>query len=172
MEENNNLPKITGYDILAHTERNIGRHYTLGVSEFGFYNDETNGRRIDAFFLDRHRKETMGIEIKVSRQDFLSDKKWREYLPYCSRFYFIAPVGIIKKEELPKDIGLIEVFWKQAMWKEDYSEEDMVQGVNYWLQDVIVKKCKKLHDLSPEVYVDILERLMTKMYYSKNLLRT
>ena len=50
-------------------------------------------------------------EIKTSRSDFLSDKKWeKKYLPLCDRFYFVCPDGMIKPEELPDEAGLIYVF--------------------------------------------------------------
>lgn len=48
-----------------------------------------------------------GYEIKVSRQDFLNDNKWIEYLPYCTEFYFVCPPGLISPDELPKDAGLM-----------------------------------------------------------------
>lgn len=48
-----------------------------------------------------------GYEIKVSRGDFLQDDKWHLYLQYCNKFYFVVPAGLIKKEELPDDVGLI-----------------------------------------------------------------
>jgi len=46
-------------------------------------------------------------EIKVSRQDFLRDDKWHAYLPYCTDFYFVAPLGIIDVGEVPADAGLL-----------------------------------------------------------------
>lgn len=50
-------------------------------------------------------------EIKTSRSDFLSDKKWkRKYLPLCDRFYFVCPDKIIKPEDLPAQAGLLYVF--------------------------------------------------------------
>ena len=48
-----------------------------------------------------------GYEIKVSRGDFLQDAKWHLYLQYCNEFYFVVPNGLIKKEELPDNVGLI-----------------------------------------------------------------
>lgn len=48
-----------------------------------------------------------GYEIKVSRNDFLNDDKWTSYLPYCHRFNFACPKGLIQPEELPKDVGLV-----------------------------------------------------------------
>lgn len=47
-----------------------------------------------------------GYEIKVSRQDFLNDNKWRKYLNYCNEFYFVCPKDIIMKGEVPDDVGL------------------------------------------------------------------
>lgn len=50
---------------------------------------------------------TIGYEIKVSRGDFLQDSKWHNYLDYCNEFYFAAPPGIIRTDELPPEAGLI-----------------------------------------------------------------
>lgn len=49
----------------------------------------------------------MGYEIKVSRNDFLGDDKWRGYLTYCNQFSFVCPKGLIELDELPEDIGLV-----------------------------------------------------------------
>lgn len=48
-----------------------------------------------------------GYEIKISRSDFLQDAKWHLYLQYCNEFYFVVSKGLIKKEELPDNVGLI-----------------------------------------------------------------
>lgn len=50
-----------------------------------------------------------GYEIKVSRSDFLNDNKWTKYLPFCNKFYFICPYGIISKEEVGDFAGLMYV---------------------------------------------------------------
>lgn len=49
-----------------------------------------------------------GYEIKVSRNDFVRDTKWRNYLECCNLFYFVAPPGIISVSELPPEAGLLE----------------------------------------------------------------
>lgn len=49
----------------------------------------------------------IGYEVKISRADFMQDQKWRYYLKFCNEFYFVCPTGLIKKEELPADTGLI-----------------------------------------------------------------
>jgi len=51
--------------------------------------------------------KTICYEIKVSRNDFLKDDKWRGYLDFCSEFYFVAPPGIIQPTELPPEAGLL-----------------------------------------------------------------
>lgn len=50
---------------------------------------------------------TIAFEIKVSRQDFLRDNKWPEYLKYCTEFYFVAPPRIIDPSEVPEQAGLM-----------------------------------------------------------------
>lgn len=49
----------------------------------------------------------IGYEIKVSRNDFLQDNKWHLYLQYCNEFFFVVPKGLVKKDELPENVGLI-----------------------------------------------------------------
>lgn len=46
-------------------------------------------------------------EIKVSRNDFKQDGKWHLYKQYCHEFCFACPKGLIRKEELPDDVGLV-----------------------------------------------------------------
>jgi hypothetical protein len=49
-------------------------------------------------------------EVKISRADFQSDirsGKWRGYLDHCHRFYFAVPSGMVTKEEIPPEAGLI-----------------------------------------------------------------
>lgn len=49
----------------------------------------------------------IGYEIKVSRGDFKQDNKWHLYLQYCNEFFFVVPKGLITKDELPENVGLI-----------------------------------------------------------------
>ncbi len=48
-----------------------------------------------------------GYEIKVSRQDFIHDNKWPQYLDACNCFYFVVPYGLIDIKEVPEQAGLI-----------------------------------------------------------------
>jgi hypothetical protein len=64
-----------------------------------------NGRRADLVALDRAGRITV-VEIKSCRADFLGDRKWRDYLGYCDRFYF-AVGSDFPCDLLPTDEGLI-----------------------------------------------------------------
>jgi hypothetical protein len=49
-------------------------------------------------------------EVKVSRNDFLRDDKWPQYLAYCNRFYFACPSGLIEEKDIDDPrVGLIWV---------------------------------------------------------------
>jgi hypothetical protein len=56
-----------------------------------------NGRRADVMALGP-RGEIVICEVKSGPQDYLADRKWGEYLPFCDAFYFaVAP-------EFPQDL--------------------------------------------------------------------
>ena len=61
-----------------------------------------NGRRADLAALD-HAGAILLVEVKSCRADFRSDRKWREYLDYCDRFYFAVasdfPLALLPPEE-------------------------------------------------------------------------
>lgn len=65
--------------------------------------------RMDVWVMNRswvNNKITV-YEVKVSRNDFLGDDKWRRYLPYCNELYFVCPYGLIDPSELDEGIGLM-----------------------------------------------------------------
>ena len=66
-------------------------------------------RKFDAWVMRKSWINHMifGYEVKISRSDFLQDKKWRDYLPYCHKFYFVTPWGLIDKQEIEEPAGLI-----------------------------------------------------------------
>ena len=52
------------------------------------------------------RGEIAIAEVKSGLQDFSTDRKWGEYLPYCDAFYFaVAPE--FPRQILPEEPGLI-----------------------------------------------------------------
>jgi hypothetical protein len=96
---------------------------------------------MDAWVMNRswaHPCYTV-YEIKVSRSDFLNDKKWRHYLPYCNEFFFVAPKGLIQIAELPPEAGLLELLGgadgrrlvrrKQPAWRDITFPESLVRYV-------------------------------------------
>ncbi|MGD0485213.1 MAG: MmcB family DNA repair protein [Gemmatimonadales bacterium] len=55
-----------------------------------------------------------GYEVKISRADFLSDirsEKWRNYLGWVERLFFAVPKGMVERDEVPKQCGLL---WRGA----------------------------------------------------------
>jgi hypothetical protein len=65
----------------------------------------TSGRRVDVMGMNDDG-EFVIVEVKISVEDFRGDRKWREYLPYCDRFYFAVPEGFPDRL-VPGDCGLI-----------------------------------------------------------------
>ena len=50
------------------------------------------GRRADIMGIDAAGRLTI-IEIKVSLADLRGDRKWRDYLGHCDRFFWAVPAG-------------------------------------------------------------------------------
>lgn len=64
-----------------------------------------SGRRVDVMALAPDGRFT-AVEVKSCRADFLSDRKWPDYLGFADRFYFaVAPDFPV--EILPPGEGLI-----------------------------------------------------------------
>lgn len=64
-----------------------------------------NGRRADVLALGP-KGEFAIVEVKSSPEDFRADAKWRDYQPFCDRFYFaVAPE--FPSHILPEGPGLI-----------------------------------------------------------------
>ncbi len=58
-------------------------------------------------------QEILGFEIKVSRQDWQKERetpaKAEAIARFCDRWWIVAPVGIVRKDELPAGWGLMEL---------------------------------------------------------------
>ncbi len=50
------------------------------------------GRRADIVGIDDRGRLTL-VEVKVSLADLRGDRKWRDYLDYCDRFFWAVPPG-------------------------------------------------------------------------------
>lgn len=65
--------------------------------------------KLDAWvLLKTWPARAIGYEIKVDRSDWLSDKKFEQYRQYCHALIVVAPKGVVRKEELPHGVGLLE----------------------------------------------------------------
>lgn len=91
------LLEIKHHDACFVTQCKTGSTYYSNFSQF------------DCWVLEKSwaHPRTIGYEIKVSRSDFLNDKKFTNYFDYCNELYFVAPDGIIGKDEVPENCGLM-----------------------------------------------------------------
>jgi len=102
--------KIRAADVLKLLEQRHADDVFVAECKNG-PSENTSHLRLDAWVMKRSwvKPCVRGYEIKVSRSDFLGDDKWRGYLPLCNEFYFVAPTGVIKPDELPREAGLLLV---------------------------------------------------------------
>ena len=91
--------------------RNNTRTHTVVITELATSSSETP----DAIGFSAQGYSTL-IECKTSRPDFHADKKkyFRRNMDYGMghKRYFMAPIGLLKPEELPENWGLIEIYAK------------------------------------------------------------
>lgn len=73
-------------------------------------------RYLDAWVMNPFPSTPMkriAIEIKVSRNDFNKEKRnWMKRdaaMRICNQFYFAAPEGMLREDEIPEECGLIEI---------------------------------------------------------------
>lgn len=88
-------------DIQRGTMRMLRQHGFASLSELTL----KSGRRADLMAINA-KGEIWIIEIKSSREDFRSDKKWPDYGDFCDRFYF-ASNHETAMEIFPLETGLI-----------------------------------------------------------------
>ena len=86
--------------------RGMARH----LAGLGFVSLEEfppiKGLRVDLLALGR-KSEIWIIECKSSRDDFMSDEKWQNYLPWCDQYFWAVPTDF-PVDILPEQTG---VFW-------------------------------------------------------------
>ncbi len=102
---------ITATDISNLLEQKYSVDKFLSISEckIGSTHFKRMCSRFDMWVMARswQNPRFIGLEIKVSRSDFLQDTKWPNYLPYCTELYFVSPPDIIDPAEVPEQAGLI-----------------------------------------------------------------
>ncbi|PHQ88779.1 MAG: hypothetical protein COB42_08220 [Sulfurimonas sp.] len=81
----------------------------IAVDEIGLplESDWTKKYYADVYEITTDKKVII-YEVKSSKQDYRSDKKWQNYLNYCDLFYFVAPLNVIEiiRAEVPSHVGL------------------------------------------------------------------
>lgn len=104
--------KFRGYACIP--EMQIGDlAYKLGLNDTGLVNSRGRKKgayrmRPDIWLVNRDGKIII-IEVKSSRSDFTSDKKWHIYRQFCDMMYFAIDGSYIDKDELPAGIGLMKL---------------------------------------------------------------
>lgn len=127
------------------TSRNSGPFFSI-------FETGIDGNIFDLIRVDPNRQYIRIFEFKSGRPDFLSDKKWQNYLPYCHTFTFVCPREAILKEDLPAGIGLMWIFkWK---WKSS------VFNKNWMLDSEWIKRPKKRN-----VDLETINRLAMMLVY-------
>lgn len=105
--------RVTSTDIklaLAEMHKNKSTYFITECKTCSTYFPDPQGLlKFDGLAITKSytSPNIIGYEIKVSRGDFKQDGKWHLYLQYCNEFYFVVPKGLVKKEELPDNVGLI-----------------------------------------------------------------
>lgn len=117
----------------------------------------------------------IGYEIKVSRGDFLQDNKWHLYLQYCNEFYFVVPKGLISKEEIPENVGLIyynpdnKTLKKVRKAKNRRDIEDPVGVYKYIIYSRLEQDRIPFYESKAEYAKDYLEDKKEKKYIGSTL---
>ena len=152
----NNIPDAS--EMASYVVENLLQGYGVVAREIGPYRDNI---RFDVLGIKRHTREIRIFEIKSCRSDFTSDNKWQKYLPYCTHFAFVAPKGVILPEELPEEIGLVEI-WNEE--KKSWRNETYLE-----LDHVYTRKCKRLRDKPDDKhYIELLEAIVMRLLTENN----
>ena len=113
-------------------------------------------RRFDLIHLCPSPRYVKIFEFKVSRRDFLADKKWMHYLEFCNAFAFVCPAGLIQKNEVPPGIGLLWV-WQ---WRHKHTE-------HWWYGSQWVKKVRN-REMDRDVLLHLSLSLLQRVLYRKD----
>jgi hypothetical protein len=121
-------------------------------------------QRLDAFAMNlwpSNGYERTVYEVKVSRGDWLREKKdflkARTAILWGNLFYYVAPMGIIAPEELPREAGLIEVDGHERL---HYTVPAPFRDVAHPNVMLMAAVCRRVHDLeNKEIEARTLQHL-------------
>lgn len=112
-----------------------------------------SGCRLDVVGVKSRDNIIKVMEVKSCRNDFVTDKKWKNYLQFANIFYFIAPHGAILPDELPAGIGLIEF-------------GDLELSRPHWY---VAKIGTRLHEIGDKQHIGVLEALLYSVNRDKRI---
>lgn len=97
------------------TELRAGTGFRKTSTDTGHEADNPE-QRFDAWAINLYISMNymrIAYEIKLSRRDFMREMseplKREQAFRLSNCFYFVTPVGVVKPDELPPEVGLIEV---------------------------------------------------------------
>jgi len=125
---------------------------------FSIFEIGINGIRLDMLRVEPSIKYIRGFEFKVSRSDFLADKKWEKYLKYCNTFSFVCPYGMIAKKEIPTGIGLL--------WIDKWSHKSHIGNDRQHLDAQWIKRTKR-RSMSKDTMIEMAMMLTYKVKWRR-----
>lgn len=126
---------------------------------FSMFETGLDGNRFDMIRIHPRKQYIRIFEFKSCRQDFISDKKWQNYLKYCHTFTFVSPREVIKKEDVPKSIGLLWVY----KWK----HKKQVRIDNEWMVGGQWIKRPRKRDVETEILLRLAFMLVNRTIWRK-----
>lgn len=102
--------KWTGPALIKDLQAFLRENHWIAVSEMFLPGWDA---RVDVMAIKPHAFATQDLriyEVKVSRSDFRKDEganKWRKYLDVAHRVFFACPAGLLTKDDIPSEAGLI-----------------------------------------------------------------
>jgi len=98
------IPSLGPFDTADITRGTVRHLKNLGYSLITEFKLQSK-RRVDLIGLDNGSRFII-IEVKSSVNDFKSDKKWHEYIPFADEMYFAVANGF-PLNILPNECGII-----------------------------------------------------------------
>jgi hypothetical protein len=129
-------------------------------------------RRADVIAINAWRtrkQEIVVFEIKRSKSNFMAEikdpLKRAEFMKICERFYFVAPMGILEKKDIPEDCGLYEVTEDGTMVQTKFAKKRKVDKPSWSFALRILQKVYNLEERGGEIDVDDLEGYLDETLY-------
>lgn len=129
---------------------------------FSMFETGLDDYRFDLIKVNPHRQHVRIFEFKSGRHDFISDKKWQNYLKYCHTFTFVSPREAILKDDIPKGIGLLWVF----KWKYKHRDKWNPTGDNWSLSGEWIRRPKG-RDVDKTILIKLAFMMVSRIRWRK-----